>query len=59
MTISEAVNAKNSKCWRKKTQNNEGLSPDYGGKISQWSGINNAGPGGLQETRFCPGQPPK
>ncbi|VDZ01001.1 putative vimentin [Escherichia coli] len=30
---SEAVNAKNSKCWRKKTQNNEGLSPDYGGKF--------------------------
>lgn len=33
MTISEAVNAKNSKCWRKKTQNNEGLSPIMG-KIS-------------------------
>ncbi len=30
MTISELVNAKNSKCWRKKTQNNEGPGPDYG-----------------------------
>ncbi len=57
MTISELVNAKNSKCWRKKTQNNEGPGPDYGGKISQWSGINNPGWEDYRKRDFDPENP--